>query len=65
MQFTYNPLAALFVQPDAQDILKKQLLNAESSLAEHSANREYHAAMEKMLAQRIVRIRKELGKTEA
>lgn len=61
MNFTFNPFATVFQQPNAKDILKKQLRDAESSKAEHATNREYHEAMETMLDRRIARIRAELG----
>lgn len=61
MNFTFNPLSAVLRQPTAQDILLKQLGDAEASRAEHAANREYHEAMEAMLGKRIARIRDELG----
>lgn len=62
MQFTFNPLAALVQRVDARKIMEKQMHDAESSRVEHAANREYHAAMEKMLDARIARIRRELEK---
>lgn len=64
MRFTFNPFAAAFRTPTADDILRKQLIDAESSRAEHAANREYHLAMEVMLEERIERIKGELGATK-
>lgn len=60
MRFTFNPFSAAFRAPTATDILRKQLLDAEASRAEHAANREYHTAMEVMLEERIERIKGEL-----
>lgn len=62
MNFTFNPFASLTQRVDVRRILTKQLLDAQSSKAEHAANREYHAAMEQMLDKRIARVRKELEK---
>jgi hypothetical protein len=60
MRFTFNPLASFFLNPTTKQILQKQLREAEASRAEHSTNREYHSAMERMLGTRISRIRNEL-----
>lgn len=61
MRFTFNPLSYIFREPSADEILRKQLIDAEASRAEHASNREYHAAMEMMLEDRILRIKGELG----
>lgn len=62
MTFTLNPFASLVQRVDARRILEKQLSDAMSSKVEHAANREYHAAMERMLETRIGRVRNELEK---
>lgn len=61
MKFTFNPFAAWFLKPDVHAHLRKQLFEAETSRAEHAANREYHEAMERMLEKRIARINRELA----
>jgi hypothetical protein len=57
---TYNPFAAWFFNPGRDDILRKQLREAEAQRAEYAAEREYAEAMETMLDKRIARLKKEL-----
>ena len=50
--------------PSGDDVLRKQLRDAERTRAEYAAQREFYAANEKMLESRIKRIRRELKARE-
>lgn len=62
-RFTFNPFAVWLLKPTEEDVLRKQLREAQVDRAEQAKLREYHQAMEKMLTARIARITAELEKT--
>jgi hypothetical protein len=60
----FNWIKAVLYMPSGEDVLRKQLRDAERTRAEHAALREFYAANEKMLESRIKRIRRELKARE-
>lgn len=55
-------LVNVFREPSPREVAERQLRDAMRDRLQHASLREYHAAMQKMLEQRIERLRGELDR---